>query len=65
MVPDDCAVDDVDVDEAPPPDVGRVDVLGALMDWVTETVVGDEDLTTGDRVWYTDGVLRPPWDVVL
>lgn len=51
MVPDDCALDDVDVDEAPAPDVGRVDVLGVLMDWVTDTLVGDEDFTTGERVW--------------
>lgn len=51
VVPDDCALDDVDVDEAPAPDVGRVDVLGVLMDWVTDTLVGDEDFTTGERVW--------------
>ena len=52
VVPDDwAAVDDVEVDEAGAPDVGKVDVLGVLMDWVTETLVGDEVLTTGDRVW--------------
>lgn len=52
VVPDDCAVvADVEVDEAGAPDVGKVDVLGVLMDWVTETLVGDDVLTTGDRVW--------------
>ena len=65
MLPDDCALDDVEVDEAPEPDVGMVDVLGVLMDWVTETVVGEDAFTTGDRVWYTEGVLSPPWDVVV
>lgn len=51
VVPEDCAEGDVDVDEPGAPDVGRVDDLGVLMDWVTETLVGDEDFTTGERVW--------------